>query len=626
VSARDLGVGRLLQIFAALSVALLAVLVIAPARSYFTEWRAAQKRYNAASGTPVPVEIKQVWKPELDIVDRCGSCHLATVGAEPIAGDPLYAAHPPIPHDPRELGCTVCHGGQGRATRAADAHGRVEHWSDPLLPRGSEEAGCGTCHSGLRVGSAKLVEQGKKLFAEGKCAGCHDGKHGAPDLGGAGLHGFRPDWHARHVEHSQAAKDGPWATDFVALADVEVNAVGDYLHTLVGAPKLMAAKTLAYRRGCRGCHRIGGVGGDDGPDLSDEGHKAVENLPDWLKRHFLDPPRVTPGSQMPNLALTDSEAAQLTLYMLSLRARVVPEASAPRDRLRTERLGERDFATDGESLFGVFCAACHGPRGEGRKFPGLAWTFPAIGDADFLGLADDPFLRKTLTDGRPGRRMPAWGTKDGGLRPEEIDAIVGFLRSLEPAAPAFEAVMAAPIDAAAGTKLFGESCAPCHGRSGEGSAIAPPLAARDNPVTHDDNRIYGTVTVGVAGTAMGSFRRLDAPALRSLIATVRALPPVETSRAGWAPISGDAARGGAEYARSCARCHGDRLEGKEGPALGNAAFLAAAGDGYLTATIIRGRGTTTMPHFGVAGTDHPQLESSTVADLVAFLRSKAPKK
>lgn len=637
----ELGITRLLRILAVLSLLLLALLAAAPLRAHFTEWRAAQRRYNqlarAQKGAPVPIAIKQIWTPELEVTDRCGSCHLAAADAAgPLTGNPLYAAHPPIPHAPRQFGCAVCHGGQGRATSARAAHGLAAHWDEPLLARGYEQAGCGTCHSGLKIGPAKLVDKGRALVAEVKCATCHAAGNGAPDLSTMGLHGFRADWHAKHVERSATAQDGVWQKGFTPLADEEVAAVTAYLGTEIGAPRLMQAKAFAYRRGCRGCHRIDGVGGDDGPDLSNEGARRVaeldfsgvsgaHTLPTWLEQHFLNPVHVVPGSQMPQLGFTTDEADQLTLFMLSLRTRPVPENLAPRDRVRALRLGERDFATDGESLFGVFCAACHGPRGEGRKFPTLASTFPAIGEPEFLAIADDEFLRKTLMNGRPGRRMPAWGTKDGGLRPEEIDALIGYLRSLQPVVPTAEAVNTAPVDKAKGDALFARLCSPCHGTGGQGSAVAPPLAATDNPATREDSRIYGTLSVGVAGTAMGSFRHLDAASLRALIATVRALPPVEAKRTGWAPRTGDAGRGAPDFARYCSTCHGVRGEGLTGPALANPAFQAAATTGYLTATILRGRGTTLMPHFGTAAKDHPQLTPDQVVDIIAFVRTLAPK-
>jgi cytochrome c oxidase cbb3-type subunit 3 len=182
-------------------------------------------------------------------------------------------------------------------------------------------------------------------------------------------------------------------------------------------------------------------------------------------------------------------------------------------------------------------------------------------------------------------------------------------------------VAAAPVDLPRGRALFADRCAPCHGEGGGGSAVAPPLATADNPATHEDSRIYGTLTVGVGGTAMGSFKQLDATSLRSLIATVRALPEVATHRTGWAPAKGDPTRGAASFAKNCARCHGAAGEGGTGPALAGHAFLSSASDGYLVATILRGRGATAMPRFGAAGPDHGKLSPDEVADLVAHLRA-----
>ncbi len=623
----DLGITRLLWAFAILAIALFAALSIAPARSYFTEWRAVQERYNAlaarSSQESVQVSIKQIWKPELAVVDRCTSCHVAMDGSAPIAGERLFAPHPSIPHEPSEFGCTVCHAGQGRATNSAAAHGGVRSWNEPLLERPYTEAGCGTCHSHVRVPSPSLNVRGKRLVEEYKCQDCHARDH---DLSTVGLKGVPADWHTRHLGRVQ----GDIA--FAPLSDDEVPAVTEYLASQIGAPRLMAGKILAHELGCRGCHRIGGVGGNDGPDLSDEARKVVADLdwsgvqgprtlPTWLREHFLDPARIVRGSQMPNLGLTAEQAELLTVYMLSLRMRPIPETLAPRDRVRAMRLGEREFATDGESLFAAFCAACHGPRGEGRKFATLTGSFPAIGSVDFLALADDAFLRRTLQYGRPGRRMPSWGTKDGGLRAAEINALTGYLRSLQPPAPNFEEVMARVVDLESGRRVFAENCASCHGSSGQGTVVAPPLGAPDNLATKNDNAIYGTLAMGVAGSAMGSFRTLSPLEIRSVIAAVRVLPTADAKRTGWSPKRGDVRRGEAIYERNCAKCHGEQGEGKDGPALGNPAFLAAATDGYLVGTIIRGRRTTAMPHFGTPETDHVKLSPEEVADVVAFIRS-----
>ncbi|MBI2896167.1 MAG: c-type cytochrome [Deltaproteobacteria bacterium] len=647
----DLGTAKLLWVFAVLSLLLTGALAVVPARSGDREWRRIQQRYDALAATkhlePIPIAIQQIWRPEFGVVDRCPTCHLGMGGADPIPSDPLFREHPPIPHDPREFGCTVCHAGQGRATNAAGAHGKVRHWDAPLLERATVEAGCGGCHSHFPIPSPERAGRGRALALSNGCGDCHriDGRGGGagPDLSTVGARQWRSDWHTHHIERSAeaaASGDARWRAGFAPLADDDVPLIEDYLRTLVGAPRLMEGKTLAHSLGCRGCHRIGGVGGDDGPDLSNEGGRLAADLDfthvrgrrtlrGWLVSHFLDPRRVVPDSQMPNLDLGPEQAEALTVYMLSLRTHQIPESAAPRDRVRGMRLGIREFPADGESLFGVFCSGCHGERGGGRGIvvPGRAdraqLAGPAISNPELLFVAEDAFLRRTLVDGRPGRRMPAWGTKDGGLRPEEIDALVRWLRSLQPTAPPFEEVMAAPEDPELGRTLFGRDCSPCHGEGGAGTVLGPPLAAEDNLAVQSENAIYGTLATGVAGTAMRPFGRYDGRSLRAVIGAVRGLAATSARRTGWAPGRGDAGRGSRLFGETCARCHGASGSGSglQGPALGIPAFLAAATDGYLVATIIRGRPGTPMPTFGSPGRDNPALSPGDVADLVAFLRS-----
>jgi mono/diheme cytochrome c family protein len=636
IAPADLGVSRLLALFAILSLVLLGLLAAAPARGYFTEWRAAQERYAALAkhqGLPDrKIAIQQIWQPEIDAVDRCGSCHLAAAGiAMQISDEPLFRAHPPLPHDPREIGCTICHGGQGRATSRTAAHGNVAHWYDPLLAKSDIEAGCGTCHLGILVPRTDAAEKGRAVF-DSQCVSCHragdGGKKDGVDLQYIGLRGFRGDWHTWHIQESANAKSGAFLAGFAPLADDEISAVEEYLRSLVGAPRLLAGKGLSVRYGCRGCHKINGTGGDDGPDLSDEGRRSTVDLDfshvqgertlvRWLTEHFLDPARVSEGSRMPKLGASEEEARALSLYMLSLRRRPVAERFEPRDRVRVTRLGERDFAGDGPTLYGAFCSGCHGLAGEGRK---LGDQFAsALANPELLAVLDDAFLRKAIGEGRSGRRMPAWM---GLLGAQEIDVVIGFLRSREPVAPTFEAVEATPIDAELGRTTYRTRCAPCHGELGEGSELAPPLAAPDNVVNKADDRVYGTLSAGVQGTAMGSFKALDAGSMHAVIAHVRALPSVNAEREKWAPKAGDAGRGETVFAASCAKCHGDKGEGREGPALRNPALLSAMSDGQMAATIIRGRSGTTMPAFGAAGPDWVRLGPDHVQDVIAFIRSK----
>ena len=85
-------------------------------------------------------------------------------------------------------------------------------------------------------------------------------------------------------------------------------------------------KAVYARSACVGCHTLRGVSaGTLGPDLTHFGGRAlfgaglwpttVDNVVAWLK----DPPRLKPGSKMPNLHLTDAEAQALAVYLTSLK-------------------------------------------------------------------------------------------------------------------------------------------------------------------------------------------------------------------------------------------------------------------------------------------------------------------
>jgi mono/diheme cytochrome c family protein len=269
------------------------------------------------------------------------------------------------------------------------------------------------------------------------------------------------------------------------------------------------------------------VGGSDGPDLSfvgekDPGRLDFTHVPgeptfvNWLAEHFRHPPKVVPGSQMPILGLSEDHIDLLNRYMLSLRRSNFPEAYWPEDRVRAQRFGEREFATDGATLFGTFCSACHGATGEGKRYPGSP-PFPANGNPDFLAVASDELLTTTILQGRPGRRMPAWGEQEGGLRTEEIAALVAHLRQLggvaappsDPRGPRW-----VNADAKFGEQRYTQLCAGCHGKQGEG-VDAPALNNKVLLENATDAYLVETIGRGRRGTAMPSFREaaLTHPAL-----------------------------------------------------------------------------------------------------------------
>lgn len=520
-------------------------------------WRRFQRSFrsqlSAEQTAAVGVHLRQIVVPALGAMDRCVSCHVGMTPGEPsIQGHPVFGSHPPVVHDPAEFGCVTCHGGQGRATTTDAAHGRVPHWPQPMIPRAAAYAGCGTCHTHVEVPNRNRLERGGRLIERLDCLACHslDGRGGldrpgrtpvtGPDLSRVGATGYQQTWYSDHLDRHREASAGPWLESFAPIPAGDVNELNVYLRSRVGAPGLVEAKAVFHSLGCRGCHRVSGVGGDDGPDLSRVGEKdpgqldfslvpGERSVGAWLAEHFRAPAQIVPGSQMPAMGLSEEEIDLLTFYLLSLRRSAFPDAFWPNDRIRAERFGVREFAADGNTLYSTFCAACHGSDGMGRRYPGTP-PFPGAANPDLLALADDRFLAETVRRGRPGRRMPAWAEHEGGLHHSEIDEIVTYLRALG-GGVAYEDDHRPnrwiEADGHRGAALYVSACAGCHGgrgEGGEGTALANPVLL----ATATDTFLVETIRRGRQGTTMEGFgtpsptrRQLSLDEITAIVALIR---------------------------------------------------------------------------------------------------------
>jgi mono/diheme cytochrome c family protein len=638
IQPEDFKPGRVTRVFAALSVVFVAVLASAPLRPYFEEWRDTQKRYNqlaARSGSPqIPVAVQQIWKPRLGVTDRCVTCHLGMGNAAPLAADPLFRAHPPVPHDPKEFGCTVCHSGQGRATREKDAHGLVSFWDEQMLDVRHQQAGCGTCHNAVPLIARSELERGRRLVQSLDCLSCHpmdgQGRGTAKNLSNLGLTGYGADWHALHLRKRAEDKTGVWAASYGEISPPDRAAIDAFLRTRVGMPRVIEAQALALERGCLGCHKIQGRGGDEGPALDAAGRKPIgdlnfagvpgeRTLVNYMRRHLLDPAGVVPASQMPPAAGNEEEADLIATYVFFLRARELPVEFLPKDRVRREVLREPPVPMSGAQLFGAFCAGCHAPDGAGRNFGSLNVRFPAIGSADFLDVASDQFLEGSLKLGRPGRKMPALAAPGGSLSEAEAKSLVAFLRAMPRPAPSLAEVERSASDRAAGERLYRADCAACHGELGEGTPLGSPLAVRDAKA-RGRAAAYKAIVEGVPGTAMPRYSRYDAASLRALLDYTASLPVVAGSRSAWKKGAGDLARGQFLYQKNCAGCHGDAGDGKLGPALANPGFQKTASEEFIAVTVARGRAGTPMPSFGRDSLNFPTLTAQEILDVAAFVR------
>jgi cytochrome c2 len=312
-------------------------------------------------------------------VDRCTTCHLGidTKGYED-AKQP-FRTHPRLelllqgPHPLERVGCTACHQGRGRATSFVNAahtpsstdqqkdwakysgggdtyHG-LHYWDLPMMARGHTEAQCVKCHQGLvEVPKADRLNTGITLIERYGCYGCHKIK------GWEGIRKPGPtltkitgktseEWIFRWIKEPKGFRPTRmpqvWdvrldeTPEMKRRNDVEANAVAAYL-TANAAPEAYpappAGDLAAGRRtfetvGCLGCHRIGddkrGVDSFEaasyrahGPNLDGTGSKVNAG---WLYAWVKSPKGYWHDTRMPNLRLTDKEAADVTAYLMSLK-------------------------------------------------------------------------------------------------------------------------------------------------------------------------------------------------------------------------------------------------------------------------------------------------------------------
>jgi cytochrome c551/c552 len=130
------------------------------------------------------IRIRQIHIKDVDLVDRCESCHLGS--REPVnltpammGGEAVFASHPEKEllkiHDPERFGCTPCHGGNGVAVSSVTkAHGYNKFWLWPLHHKENVDAGCQQCHSREIVTEmADTLNAGREIFRLRGCMGCH---------------------------------------------------------------------------------------------------------------------------------------------------------------------------------------------------------------------------------------------------------------------------------------------------------------------------------------------------------------------------------------------------------------------------------------------------------------------
>lgn len=379
---------RELVIFGSVSLVLLLSLAIAPAKSYFSDWRHYQKSYltlaaDRQSGTLVRNfhgGIRQTWIPSLGVVDRCESCHVNLNGSLVGASAQPFRKHPPIPHDLEQFGCVTCHRGQGAAVSVDEAHHTTEAWEQPLLPARYLESSCGQCHLGSLPGTPHLNE-GRRLLSTLGCVHCHavtqpDGNVLKPDDDPPPLNHIAEktsrEWIFAWIKNPQAYAASATMPNF-QLSDQDATDISAFLiaqSTPSTAAKNVSpplpssqpaganpteAASLYGSSFCSSCHAVQNeagnlVGGNFGPELTRVGSKVN---PDWLHLWLKDPALYEPGTRMPHYRFDDQQINLLSSFLL---------AKKDTDFLSPVHLPAADSNSIGRGKKLVTesgCAACH---------------------------------------------------------------------------------------------------------------------------------------------------------------------------------------------------------------------------------------------------------------------------
>jgi cytochrome c oxidase cbb3-type subunit 3 len=169
------------------------------------------------------------------------------------------------------------------------------------------------------------------------------------------------------------------------------------------------------------CHQQGGTGKMGfAPSIRNRDFLAIAS--DEFIRETIQKGRV--GTAMvARPDLSEAVVSDIIAYLrdLPIKNQVVVE-------LDNEKVVQGDRVAGGKK-FELYCAACHGDKGQGYISGGPG---PGIGLAGFLNTASDDYILQTVKLGRIGTSMKSFiGAKGvANLEEQDVNDIIVFLRSL----------------------------------------------------------------------------------------------------------------------------------------------------------------------------------------------------
>src|SRR5436190_20416975 len=517
-------------------------------------------------------------------IDRCQTCHLAIDKKGYEKYPQPFTTHPDLatylggssPHPIDRIGCTVCHEGMGQSVSFRDAAHMPSNekqkeaweskykweephlWDYPMLPVKMTEASCAKCHKQqVYVPKADQLNLAYATYERGGCYACHktrgfeNVKKPGPILTKIDAK-LTPDWVKTWIRNPRAVKPATWmpriwynsnssSPDDAVRNETEINAIVSYLFAnaekqepAVKNPPRGDAKSgeqIVKSIGCQGCHVVGeGKREEVGPrrtfgqPLENIGNKTTY---EWVFNWVRDPKHFNPGTYMPNLRLTDQQAADVATYLMTLKEEGGDAPKASPDQQATDEVlldylkavmpfadakarlagldtGHRQIELGQRVITRYGCFSCHEIKGF-EKAQAIGTDLSEEGSKlvtrlDFAFISDIPhtsklaWFRAKLHDPRifdRGRvlqpldklRMPNFDFSDQEIE-RLVTALVSFQRETQPAAAMAPRSARADFLSAGRTLVRRRNCVGCHIIEGDGgdfvklvadSSLGPPM-------------------------------------------------------------------------------------------------------------------------------------------------------
>jgi sulfur oxidation c-type cytochrome SoxX len=344
-------------------------------------------------------------------------------------------------------------------------------------------------------------EKGGEVFRGSRCVTCHavNGKGGTlgPELTHVGAKVSR-DWLYTWIRDPHRLQPTTLMPRF-RLTNEQVRDLAAYLSTELSDPAgldLNAAppdparardgRAVFERRGCYSCHTLEGFPTLPriAPKLTGVGDRILEpaplvargivaTLPNWLFTKVRSPEQVLPTARMPTFGFDEQDAAAITVALLSLRAKEMPESRTTRDPVRPPYEPQGEF---GALVRRYRCLSCHTIAGTGHIMTSTGRPLSTV-PLDRIGsqLRRDyieAFVQKPIAV-RVGlqERMPHLN-----IAPEEARVIASYLSTVMVDDTLEGRVPTDPATVARGKALFDRhGCVACHIVGGKGGYVGPDL-------------------------------------------------------------------------------------------------------------------------------------------------------